>query len=221
MKTSYKSIECNLWNTTVFRSLSNIERLIYIYLTAGPQTRVMGVSKIDLDWVSFFFKISKTKLKEMIWKFETMELIEFSEDTSEVYICNYLVQHAQRGGVTMTRTLRREWTSIENRSLARKCVEQNRAFMDARPDYYNKTVDAFLREAELLLRNEGTPEEKAKRAKPENKRERDPDVARYMADLQAYFDQRSEEEDHKDEKNEEDKEYDDMLKSLPFIIDDN
>ena len=218
MKTNYKSLECNLWNTTQFRALSNIERLIYIYLIAGPQTRILGISKIDFEWVSFLFRIDCDELQEIFYLFEQREMMVYSPDTSEVYIPYYLVRYAQRGGVIMTRTLRREWTSVENRDLLRQCVAQNRAFMSSRPDYYNKTVDSFLAEAELLLRNEGTPEEKTKGIKQDSNQDTDPEVARYMADLKAYFEQRTMEEEHQIEKNEEDTEYDDMLKSLPFII---
>ena len=213
MKTNYKSLECNMWNSTQFRSLSNIERLIYIYLIAGPQTRILGISKIDFDWICFLFKISAEKLQEIFYLFESMELIVYSPKTSEVYLPCYFIRYAQRGGVIMTRALRREWTSIEDRSLARMCIEQNRAFLNARPDYYNKTADAFLQEAELLLNSEGALQEK--KSKIEDNRASNSD--QNIAALREYFDKCNEEES-KDADIDEGFTDDDLLDSIPFIV---
>ncbi len=189
MKTNYKCVAFSLWSSA-FKTLSNLEKLVYLYLLASPYSRVIGISKVDIDWICFYFHISRTRLLELIRKYQDKKLLVFSEETSEVYFQNYLVVYAQRGGPPVLKTLRREFVLVENRELLRRCIEENRAFMISRPDYYNKTIDEFLKEAEHLL-----PLEKPLGMQTtKDDHSRTPEIDQYFADLRAYFDKQAEEE---------------------------
>lgn len=194
MKTNYKCVAFSLWSST-FKTLSNIEKLVYLYLLASPFSRVIGITKVDLEWTSYYFHISKKKLLEYIRTFQDKNLLVFSEETHEVYFVNYLVVYAQRGGPPVLKTLRREFVLVENRELLRRCINENRAFMASRPDYYNKTIDDFLKEAELLLRHERTSRSQTT-ADDRNMDNypKNPEIDQYFADLRAYFDKQAEEE---------------------------
>ena len=199
MKTNYKCVAFSLWSS-VFKTLSNLEKLVYLYLLASPYSRVIGISKVDIDWICFYFHISKTRLLELIRKYQDKKLLVFSEETSEVYFQNYLVVYAQRGGPPVLKTLRREFVLVENRELLRRCIEENRAFMISRPDYYNKTIDEFLKEAEHLL-----PLEKPLGMQTtKDNHSRTPEIDQYFADLRAYFDKQAEEAELLDEEEDRD-----------------
>lgn len=195
MKVNYKCIPFTLWDSMAFRSLSNIAKLVFLYLIASPATKIIGISKVNLDWISFFFHLSKKRLVEYIRAFEEHNLLVFCEETSEIYLKNYLVVYAQRGGPPLIKTLRREFVGVENRELLRRCIADNRSFMTSRPDYYNKTIDGFLAEAELLLRNEGVQKAQTEANDqgvidhPNN-----PEADRHLSELREYFDRLAEEE---------------------------
>jgi hypothetical protein len=208
MKTNYKCVAFSLWSS-VFKTLSNLEKLVYLYLLASPYSRVIGISKVDIDWICFYFHISKTRLLELIRKYQDKKLLVFSEETSEVYFQNYLVVYAQRGGPPVLKTLRREFVLVENRELLRRCIEENRAFMISRPDYYNKTIDDFLKEAELLLPHERTSRSQTTAGdRNMDNHPKNPEIDQYFADLRAYFDKQAEEEaellDEADDQDEDD-----------------
>ncbi len=147
MKTNYKSIPINLWDTPEFKSINHLEKLLYLYLVASPVTRPLGVFPIDLDWIAYQFHISAKKIGEIIEKFEKMRLVTYSCKYKEIYLRYYLVQYATSGGPPLLKLLKKDMITIRDRQLLKHALKENQAFMDRRKDYYNETVDRFLTEA--------------------------------------------------------------------------
>ena len=157
MKTTYKMVPITLWNMMEFRAFSLLEKLIYLYLIAGPETRPLGLFRIDLAWIACQFAITQKRLVGIINKFEELGLVLFSEKHSEIYIPEYLVKYATQGGPPLMKILRSDFTNTQDRQLLQICIRDNRTFLNSRSDYKNTTVDAFLAESQEALDEEMGP----------------------------------------------------------------
>lgn len=154
MKTTYKMVPITIWNMMEFRAFSLIEKLIYLYLIAGPETRPLGLFRIDLAWIACQFAITQKRLVGIINKFEELGLVMFSAKYSEIYIPEYFVRYATQGGPPLVKVLRSDFTNAQDRQMLQICIRDNRAFLNSRPDYKNITVDEFLNEAQETLDKE-------------------------------------------------------------------
>ena len=115
------------------------DKLFMLYLMTNPHTTQLGIYKVLPKQIAFELGYSQETVLCLIDRFETKyKMIQYSIETSEIAVKNYLCYSIVKGGQPVLDLLHKEAKKVKNKDLL-SCVIEN---VVGRTD--NKTVLTFI-----------------------------------------------------------------------------
>lgn len=86
----YRKIETELWGDEKFRNLSKDAQYLFFYLLTSPHSNSLGIFKLPQFYVAGDTKLLPERLPELFAELFAIQLVEYDEKTSVVWIKNFL-----------------------------------------------------------------------------------------------------------------------------------
>ena len=111
-----RTILTSLWSHNYFRSLSSLEKFVYLFLLAGPYTSELSVFPFPIAYLAPYLSITAERLTEAIVSLADKDLIIYDWDTEEVLVLHFFRNHSPNAGIKYE-MYRNDLRDIESESL--------------------------------------------------------------------------------------------------------
>lgn len=112
-------VETDFWiDSLVVDNFTTEDRLFFLYLLTNPQSRQLGIYKINSKIAGFQTGFDKDVIEKLLDRFENVyHIIKYSKETNEVAIVNYLKYAVVSGGKPVEDLLKKDIAAVKNREL--------------------------------------------------------------------------------------------------------
>ncbi|HUN55890.1 MAG TPA: hypothetical protein VMU29_12100 [Smithella sp.] len=112
----FRKVQVTLWADYFIQSLTDEQKLFWIYLLTNPATNLLGIYEINLKMAAFHLNKTEEKILEMIDFFESKNKVKFSQESSEIAIKNWQ-KHNKNDSVKTLKNVENDLLNVKNRSL--------------------------------------------------------------------------------------------------------
>ena len=118
-------VDTSFWTDDKVVDLFSVEdRYFMLYLLTNPNSKQIGIYKLNFRIAGFETGFEVEKIKELVRKFEDeYKMIRFNYETGEIAIKNYLKHSILKGGKPVSDLIEKEIRGIKDKSLIQYVFE--------------------------------------------------------------------------------------------------
>lgn len=119
---THRYLQCAFWTDPFILGLTPEEKYFYIYLMTNPHTRQCGVYELPSQLMQLETGYNLDTLIKLVNRFIDYKKIEYSDQTDEVFIVNWLKFNSPNS-IPVIKCIQRELSTIKTIDFKRKVIE--------------------------------------------------------------------------------------------------